>query len=65
LAKFGNKEQLESTIPNIINGKWRVCFGVTEPNTGLDTLRLKTLATRKGNKYVITGMAACKLAEPY
>ncbi|KIW93755.1 uncharacterized protein Z519_05070 [Cladophialophora bantiana CBS 173.52] len=55
LAKFGNKEQLQSTIPNIINGKWRVCFGVTEPNTGLDTLRLKTTATRKGDKYIITG----------
>lgn len=55
LAKFGNKEQLESTIPNIISGKTRVCFGVTEPNTGLDTLRLKTSATRQGDKYVITG----------
>ncbi|KIW55508.1 hypothetical protein PV05_04246 [Exophiala xenobiotica] len=55
LARFGNKEQLESTIPNIINGNWRVCFGVTEPNTGLDTLRLKTTATRKGDKYIITG----------
>jgi acyl-CoA dehydrogenase len=55
LAKFGNKEQLESTIPNIISGKTRVCFGVTEPNTGLDTLRLKTSATRQGDKYIITG----------
>ncbi|KEF60323.1 acyl-CoA dehydrogenase [Exophiala aquamarina CBS 119918] len=55
LAKFGNKEQLESTIPNIISGKTRVCFGVTEPNTGLDTLRLKTSAARKGDKYVISG----------
>lgn len=55
LARFGNKEQLESTIPNIISGKWRVCFGVTEPNTGLDTLKLKTSATRKGDKYVISG----------
>ncbi|KAH0839264.1 hypothetical protein AYO21_09324 [Fonsecaea monophora] len=55
LAKFGNKDQLQSTIPNIISGKWRVCFGVTEPNTGLDTLRLKTTATRKGDKYIITG----------
>jgi len=55
LAKFGNQEQLQSTIPNIISGKWRVCFGVTEPNTGLDTLHLKTTATRKGDKYVISG----------
>jgi acyl-CoA dehydrogenase len=46
LAKFGTRDQLESTIPNIISGKWRVCFGVTEPNAGLDTLRLSTTATR-------------------
>lgn len=55
LARFGNQDQLESTIPNIISGKWRVCFGVTEPNTGLDTLKLTTMATRKRDKYVITG----------
>ncbi|RMD44368.1 hypothetical protein DV735_g702, partial [Chaetothyriales sp. CBS 134920] len=57
LAKFGNKEQLQSTIPNIISGKWRVCFGVTEPNTGLDTLRLKTFARKSsdGTKYVVSG----------
>ena len=57
LAKFGNKEQLESTIPNIISGKWRVCFGVTEPNSGLDTLRLKTFAKKSedGSKYFVSG----------
>lgn len=55
LAKFGTKEQVETTIPKIIKGEWRTCFGVTEPNTGLDTLRLKTLATRKGDKYSISG----------
>ncbi|KAF4947809.1 hypothetical protein FGADI_10142 [Fusarium gaditjirri] len=56
LAKFGTKDQLESTIPNIINGKWRVCFGVTEPNSGLDTLRLATTATKQPNgSYSISG----------
>ncbi|KAI1340446.1 putative acyl-CoA dehydrogenase [Xylariaceae sp. FL0016] len=56
LAKFGNPAQLESTIPNIISGKWRTCFGVTEPNTGLDTLRLKTVARRDGDgRYVVSG----------
>ena len=29
LAEFGNKEILQKTIPNIINGKFRTCFGVT------------------------------------
>ncbi|KAJ3496528.1 hypothetical protein NLG97_g2593 [Lecanicillium saksenae] len=55
LAKFGSKEQLEETIPNIISGKWRACFGVTEPNAGLDTLRLSTKATRTDDGYTITG----------
>lgn len=56
LAKFGTKEQLESTIPNIISGKWRTCFGVTEPNAGLDTLRLATLAKKQENgTYLVSG----------
>lgn len=57
LAKFGTKEQVERTIPNIISGKWRTCFAVTEPNTGLDTLRLKTTATKSkdGNSYLVSG----------
>lgn len=55
LAKFGTKQQKEETIPKIINGTWRTCFGVTEPNTGLETLKLKTLATRKDDVYSVTG----------
>ena len=42
LAKFGTQEQISTIIPNIINGQWRTCFGVTEPNVGgwtLPTLR--------------------------
>ena len=57
LAKFGNKEQLDNTIPGIISGKYRTCFGVTEPNTGLDTLKLKTFAKKSsdGSTYSISG----------
>lgn len=57
LAKFGTAQQLENTIPNIISGKWRVCFGVTEPNAGLDTLRLSTTASKRtdGGGYLVTG----------
>ncbi|KAF4186763.1 hypothetical protein CNMCM7927_005150 [Aspergillus lentulus] len=57
LAKFGTKEQLEEAIPKIINGTWRTCFGVTEPNTGLETLKLKTTATKNasGDSYSVTG----------
>ncbi|KAI1082350.1 acyl-CoA dehydrogenase/oxidase [Whalleya microplaca] len=56
LAKFGTQEQLESMLPNIISGKWRTCFGVTEPNTGLDTLRLRTVAKKQDDgSYSVTG----------
>ncbi|KAH7334192.1 acyl-CoA dehydrogenase/oxidase [Pyrenochaeta sp. MPI-SDFR-AT-0127] len=56
LAKFGTKAQLEETIPKIISGELRTCFGVTEPNAGLDTLRLSTQAKKQDDgTYSITG----------
>lgn len=56
LAKFGSTEQVKGTIPNIISGQWRVCFGVTEPNTGLDTLHLTTLAKKQDDgSYSVSG----------
>jgi alkylation response protein AidB-like acyl-CoA dehydrogenase len=41
----------------LIQGRERPCFGVTEPNTGLDTLRLQSLAQREkdGKGYVLSG----------
>ncbi|KAJ6439800.1 acyl-CoA dehydrogenase [Purpureocillium lavendulum] len=57
LARFGTREQLRETIPNIISGKWRACFGVTEPNAGLNTLGLSTTAQRlpDGSGYRVSG----------
>ncbi|KAF5241950.1 hypothetical protein FANTH_8910 [Fusarium anthophilum] len=56
LAKFGSREQLEDTIPKIVSGEYRVCFGVTEPNAGLDTLRLETAAKENSDgSFSVTG----------
>jgi acyl-CoA dehydrogenase len=56
LAKYGTQKQLEETIPKIISGEFRTCFGVTEPNSGLDTLRLSTTAKKLDDgTYSITG----------
>ncbi|KAF8183594.1 acyl-CoA dehydrogenase/oxidase [Mycena galopus ATCC 62051] len=57
LAKFGTPEQLRATIPKVVAGEWRVCFGVTEPNVGLDTLRLRTVAKKSedGASYRVSG----------
>src|ERR1700722_1635912 len=47
----GSKEQKERWLPPIIQGRNKACFGVTEPTTGLNTLKLKTMAVRKGDRY--------------
>ncbi|KAL4725741.1 hypothetical protein ACLX1H_007894 [Fusarium chlamydosporum] len=54
LAKFGSDEQLK-TVPRIVSGDVRVCFGVTEPNAGLNTLGLATTAKKTTDGYSITG----------
>ncbi|KAK3711301.1 hypothetical protein LTR37_009681 [Vermiconidia calcicola] len=55
VMKFASGDQRERFLAKIISGEWRTCFGVTEPTTGLDTLRLKTRAERDGGGYRING----------
>lgn len=52
---FGNDAQRARMLPGIVEGREKACFGVTEPNTGLNTTQLKTRAVRKGDKYVVNG----------
>nr|WP_272905190.1 acyl-CoA dehydrogenase [Sediminivirga luteola] len=42
-------------MPRVASGDLHVCFGVTEPDAGLDTTRISTFATRRGDDYVISG----------
>ncbi|CAK7215791.1 hypothetical protein SCUCBS95973_002597 [Sporothrix curviconia] len=46
LSKFGTPAQRAAWLPRIIAGEWRTCFGVTEPDAGLDTRKLRTRAER-------------------
>ena len=55
VAKFATQAQREAMLPGLIKGQYRACFGVTEPNTGLETLKLKTQAIRDGDSYLIKG----------
>lgn len=52
---FGTPEQRQRFLPPLIAGEERGCFGVTEPDSGLDTGRLKTRAERDGDVYRISG----------
>ncbi|MGE0697699.1 MAG: acyl-CoA dehydrogenase family protein [Hyphomicrobiaceae bacterium] len=51
----GTEEQKRRFLPPLMAGKEKSCFAVTEPNVGLDTTRLKTKATREGNRYRVDG----------
>lgn len=55
IVVFGTDEQKERFLPRLIKGQDRACFGVTEPDAGLNTSRLATKAKRDGDHYVING----------
>jgi len=55
IVVFGNEEQRASWLPDLIAGKLFSCFGVTEPDAGLNTTRIRTRAERSGNGYVVNG----------
>lgn len=52
---FGSHEQKQRWLPPLIAGQDRACFAVTEPDSGLNTLGLKTRAVRDGAHYVVQG----------
>jgi acyl-CoA dehydrogenase len=52
---FGTEEQQRRMIPPIISGEEKMCFAVTEPNTGLDTTSLKTRADKVDGGYRVNG----------
>ncbi len=52
---FGSDEQKQRWLPPLIAGEDRACFGVTEPNAGLNTLKLSTKAVKQGDHYLVSG----------
>jgi acyl-CoA dehydrogenase len=52
---FGTEEQKRRALPPLIRGECKACFGVTEPDAGLNTTKLKTRAERQGDRYVVRG----------
>jgi acyl-CoA dehydrogenase len=55
IVKHGTDRQRADWLPDIIAGHSRACFGVTEPDAGLDTSKIKTRATRRGDRYIVEG----------
>jgi len=55
IVVFGSDQQKQRWLPDLIGGKVKACFGVTEPDAGLNTTSIKTRAERNGDDYVIHG----------
>ena len=56
LLRAGSPEQKQRYLPEIAAGRLRLqSMAVTEPTTGTDTTKLKTVAVRKGDRFVVNG----------
>ncbi len=56
LLRHGSAEQKARYLPKIATGALRLqAMGVTEPSTGTDTTKIKTLAVKRGDRYIVNG----------
>ena len=56
LLRHGSAEQKRKYLPPIAGGTLRLqSFAVTEPTTGTDTTKTRTMAVRRGDRYVVNG----------
>ncbi len=55
VAVFGTEAQRLRMLPPVARGEVKSCFGVTEPNTGLNTTQLKLRAEKRGDRYIVNG----------
>jgi acyl-CoA dehydrogenase len=55
IVVFGSDEQKKRWLPDLITGAAQACFGVTEPDAGLNTTSIKTRAVRTGSGYRVDG----------
>ncbi len=56
LLRHGSAEQKKKYLPKIASGELRLqSMAVTEPTAGTDTTSIKTVAVRKGDRYVVNG----------
>ncbi len=56
VLKHGSPAQKKKYLPGVASGALRLqAFGVTEPNSGTDTTRIRTFARKDGDHYVVTG----------
>ncbi|MEO6039550.1 MAG: acyl-CoA dehydrogenase family protein, partial [Saprospiraceae bacterium] len=55
ILAFANEEQKQKYLPLLATGQWLGAWGLTEPNTGSDAMRMQCTATRDGDHFVLNG----------
>ncbi len=56
LLRYGTDDQKQRYLPGIAAGSLRLqAFGVTEPDAGSETTRIKTFARKDGDRYIVNG----------
>lgn len=55
VQKFGTDAQKSYWLPKFASGEMRGGLGLTEPDAGSDLQGIRTVAKRKGDKYVVNG----------
>ena len=55
ILAFGNEEQKKKYLPLLATAEWIGAWGLTEPNTGSDAMRMKCVAKKAGEYWVLNG----------
>ena len=55
ILKFANEIQKKKWLPKLATGQWLGAWGLTEPNTGSDAMRMKCIADIDGDHWIING----------
>ena len=55
ILSFANENQKKKYLPKLASGQCIGAWGLTEPNTGSDALRMKTIAKKVDGGYVLNG----------
>src|SRR5699024_4673991 len=55
IVEVGDDAQKERYLPQMATGEWMGAFALSEPSAGSNASALKTVAVKKGDKYILNG----------
>lgn len=55
ILEYGNEAQKEKYLPKLASGEWIGAWGLTEPGTGSDAMRMSCTAVKDGSDYILNG----------